>query len=833
MTDTPASPAAPPDPLPPRMRWSALLRHALSGLAVLLLVLALNGALTLGALRTVHEETVSAAARVVGNDWTWRLEGALRFGKPIQQFYGLQDMLAEVLDDLPAVESVAVTGPQGESLAQRGVPLPPEALSAAVERALAEDLPAVSREGGTLHVFPVQARDGSRAGALVLAVPDDAVTAGLVDAARQNFGVLLLVAGGGGLALFLGAVVIAPLRRDLGRPDRPGARLRLMLLPVLVLVGAQAIYSWESISTFREQYVTATRAAAALTADRLQRDLDRLLDKGVTPDRFAGIDKPFLRIMAHQEEVAFMDLEGPGGEARVRVYRDGRVVDDPPVVPRSPVLDVTRPLGAGDGAVDGGLRAHLSSDAIAAGVRQRLLDSGTVAVISALFMVELVIVLTLLLRARAARAAAALARPTGASAAAEPDDPVPPDRRHMLARPAAFLMIFAWALPLTFIPLRMRELAAPVPLLPRDVVVALPISAEMLCALVTAMLAGVLTDRRGWHVPFLAGTALTVAGSAWSALAADMVSFTLARALVGLGYGMAWMGIQGFVFVWSLPQSRGRGIANLVAGIFAGHICGSAVGAMLAEQLGYPPVFGASAVLGVLPAVFVLAFMRPWLSRPPEPPAASTPVVTAVEAPSGVGRLLGSRGFLWLLLGSVVPFSIAQVGLLYYTLPLFLADQGVGQGSIGRIMMLYGLSVIYLGPMLGRLVDASPHKRRFIVLAGLVGSGGMIYLFFDHSLFAITQAVVLLGLAAAVGGAAQSAFALDLPEVKAVGTGKAMGVQRAADKLGQMLGPLVIGALFAAVGAGAGLAMTGLFYLAATLAFLMLAVPAARAMIRN
>ena len=50
--------------------------------AVLLLTLALNGGLTLGALYKVQLESVSAVVRVVGHDWALRIQGAIRFGKP-------------------------------------------------------------------------------------------------------------------------------------------------------------------------------------------------------------------------------------------------------------------------------------------------------------------------------------------------------------------------------------------------------------------------------------------------------------------------------------------------------------------------------------------------------------------------------------------------------------------------------------------------------------------------------------------------------------------------------------------------------------------------------
>jgi hypothetical protein len=69
---------------------------------------------------------------------------------------------------------------------------------------------------------------------------------------------------------------------------------------------------------------------------------------------------------------------------------------------------------------------------------------------------------------------------------------------------------------------------------------------------------------------------------------------------------------------------------------------------------------------------------------------------------------------------------------------------------------------------------------------------------------------------------------LSLSDVQNYGVAGATSVLRAADKLGQMAGPLVVGALFGAHGLGLGLALTGAIYLAATALFLLFA-PALRA----
>src|SRR3546814_1581940 len=69
-----------------------------------------------------------------------------------------------------------------------------------------------------------------------------------------------------------------------------------------------------------------------------------------------------------------------------------------------------------------------------------------------------------------------------------------------------------------------------------------------------------------------------------------------------------------------------------------------------------------------------------------------------------------------LLAGCVIPFSIAQVGLLTYALPLYMDAHGAGSASVGRILMLYGFCVIYFGPWMGRVADRSAYKKNWIVL---------------------------------------------------------------------------------------------------------------------
>ncbi|WP_238192979.1 MFS transporter [Methylobacterium frigidaeris] len=792
-------------------------------LFVLVLAQAFNATLTTAAIRKTQFDSVATAARIVSDDWAFRIQNALRFGKPIEQMFGLQEMLASIRIDLPDVSSAFVAKPDGSIVAGTREEQD-EAVRDSVRRLLSA-APSNTQAAGTatframtvgdrhLFVTPLLGRRGAIAGGLVLSVPQLVVAKAGWSLARGYLGVLAAITAGGALAL-LAATVAANRVEALGR-----SRRYAMAVPLVVILGTQAVSSWYAIDTFRKVYLSTTLANAERSLTRLSLDLQRLAGRGIRPEEIAGFDAPLGRM-----KVAIAEL------GAVQVTRPDRslVAAVPQAVGGGggPLLIEHDVRSGPEGPVIGRITAELSDAAIAAGVRQRLLDSATIILTSLLFIVELLVLYGVLIHAQShAQSHAQKGSGSRVQAGARPDSAA--DGHHLLARPAAFILLFAWALPLSIVPLRMASLASDMTAIPRQILLALPISAEMLAALVTALLAGWLTDRRGWQFPFLIGVVVCALGSALSGLASDPLAYVAARAVVGLGYGLAWMGIQGYVFAWSAARMRTQAVANLVAGIFAGHICGSATGAMLAGQLGQAGVFLVAAVAGLVPIPFAILAMRRYFGVPAAnvPAAVAAPVAnSAIEAgPGGFGVLARDRSFVALLLLSVVPFSVAQVGLLYYTVPVYLADRGVGQADIGRIMMIYGLSVIYVAPWLGRLVDRFRQKKPFIVAGGLIGGAGLAFCYFDAGVTTLIVSVFLLGLASSLGGPAQSSFALHLPSVQRVGTGRAMGVQRAADKLGQMAGPLLVGALFASVGVSSGLLVTGLYYVGCTLLFGLLA----------
>lgn len=390
-------------------------------------------------------------------------------------------------------------------------------------------------------------------------------------------------------------------------------------------------------------------------------------------------------------------------------------------------------------------------------------------------------------------------------------------------RPAVFLFLFGVDLSAAFVPLHMKNLYQPIYDLPKDVVLGLPISSMFLCVSFTIVVAGIWLDRRGWHEPFLVGLGVTASAMLYAWLSPNVIHFIIAMGLAGLGYGLALMASQGFVIVHTDNKTKARGLAYLIAGIYAGSICGTAVGAMLAERIGYSPVFLLSAFTLLLTLSYTFLTMRGAIKQSQSHirQAKTGQVIAAVTA-RHYWNFLRNRYVLGLIFLSSLPSAIAVIGLLNYFGPVYLDRLGVSQSVIGSVLILYSICMVYLGPFVSKYIDASDNKRLFVFVGCVLGGGAFLSFHFFTGLTATIIAVLLLGVSSCFVLASQTTYALTLEVTKQLGQGRAIGIFRASSRIGQMLGPILFGWLMVSTDISKGLTYFGIAYLATAVLFLLM-----------
>ncbi|WP_461210166.1 MFS transporter [Desulfocurvus sp. DL9XJH121] len=788
-------------------------RLVLAALFVLVLAAGFNLLLHLASLEKMLTDSLSDGARVVGADLKANIERSVRYGKRLDKFLGMDDLLRGAVDQLGHqsagrgreaghVWRVEIADASGRVLYSTDAA---RVGRAAAGLAVDAQEPAPFAEERR-RVVPLRLRDeaGRPVGFVLAAFSKDAVSGTLWAMARDEVLVGGLVFLGAAVLFWLSLFLVLPRERrrvavflKLSRLDPSGGGmafprkglLRAMLLAVVVCQVAYSLYAAVQYKAGLERIV---RGKVVAVSTLLREDLEYVLSLGVHLDRLPRIEDAMAGLLRVVPEASAMVVADAAGRELYEARAPGAGVRGMPVR-----VGLRGPGGTMAGSIVTFVPPGIFSDQI----RDVALDSLTILVIAMLFAVELAImVLDFFQRG-----------PNGGLRSAA----------YQAVRPAGFLLLFGADSSLSFIPLHMKELAGSVLGLPQELVIALPISVEMFSAGLMIFLSGSWIDRRGWRQPLLTGLAVCVAGFAASWAAPGAFWFLGARALVGLGYGLALMAMQGFIVGHTDDDSRGRGFSLFWAGVYAGSVCGVAAGALVAQQVGYGPVFlFGAAVLGV-----ALAYCATALRGRED--AAEARGEERGGRRLGYGRFLASRNVFFTVILANIPAALAIIGLLNYFTPVYLSAAGVSQADIGRVFMLNSLAIILVAQFSGGRIDASRDKRLWVAAAGLLGAASFFFFSFVSGLVAVLGAVVLLGASSSIALTAIGAYVLGLGESRELGQGRATAMVASTYRVGQVLGPVLFGWL-ASFDAHVAMPLFGGAYL-----LLSLAVPLALRKVRT
>ncbi len=363
-----------------------------------------------------------------------------------------------------------------------------------------------------------------------------------------------------------------------------------------------------------------------------------------------------------------------------------------------------------------------------------------------------------------------------------------------------FLFMFAEELSRSFFPLYVRTLQLPELGLSEDVMISLPISLFMLVAAIAMPVAGRLSDRYSSRQVFLMALIPSSLGYLLTGTAHSFYELLLWRSFSAFGYGMMFIACQSYVSHHSTPENRTQGMAMFVSAVMAAAMCGPAIGGILADQIGFRWVFGVSAFFAI-PAALMVYFFLPSTNYAHD---ATTTSPNVVQKKSGVlsNILLLSKNkkFVTLAIFGALPVKFALTGFICFFIPIYLHDLEVSQSSIGRTLMLYGITAILVASIAAKIVDKLGSKIWFISISGfLAGFSILVTAIFNANLYAAMLGVALLGVSHAVGIPPQLALIPEIcaDEVKQIGQATIISIYRLVDRLGAVLGSLVMASLFA------------------------------------
>src|SRR5690606_8722056 len=77
------------------------------------------------------------------------------------------------------------------------------------------------------------------------------------------------------------------------------------------------------------------------------------------------------------------------------------------------------------------------------------------------------------------------------------------------------------------------------------------------------------------------------------------------------GYALCTIAAQGFILARTPPGERASGVSIFISVIMAANICGTAIGGILADLVGYRAVFFSAAILSVLASLLAWRMLPP------------------------------------------------------------------------------------------------------------------------------------------------------------------------------------------------------------------------------
>lgn len=376
-------------------------------------------------------------------------------------------------------------------------------------------------------------------------------------------------------------------------------------------------------------------------------------------------------------------------------------------------------------------------------------------------------------------------------------------------RLAFFLLVFADSLCYSFLPVLARDLHG------GDgarFAASLPVSLFWMVVAIAQLTAPRLPAhaRKG---ALLIGVLMLAIGLEGCSMADTLTVLVLCRCCCGIGVGLGMALSQDFMLSGLGGQGRTYAAALYLATYFAGAVCGTSIGSVVAGHAGYQ-------ITLLLAAGLSLTALAPaaWIGAP-TPSAAATPM--AAEKP--LKRLARNGRFLSVVLLAAIPSRFLMSAFLYYLIPLYLAEIGTSRSEIARVIMIYSLIMALAGPPLGQLADRI--GRPFpLVLAGMLASAAapLLGVLMPTPLGA-GLALGLLGAAHAFGLSSQVALLLTVTaeECRQLGNSAVVGLYRVSERVGTVIGPLLVALIVTRWDFSGGMIGIGALVLAAALLLLL------------
>lgn len=756
----------------------------MAGMITIIIVLSFVSGLNINSFKNNHINSLSKSYNVVAGEKVKKIEYGLKYGKHLESFYDIEHILIDIKNSSTDVDNVRIVLKNGNV----GYDLNHESQGQVVEEKINNKLKSQDfkdkeyefiLEEDKYHMFiPIKNINETIVGYLEI-IFEASVIEEVMDkyiySTIKYTAIIMLIA-----IIVLGVFIN---RCSFESKENRIENKKFIIIILLILGLTQIANTLNNINTYRQGYVSISRSSANICSNLIKENINSVLSRGMSYKELYGIEIWLDEILKSNSEIESISIVDSEEGILYRVGTDNN-------------FESTYELALDKDKfnMEGKLKVGLSSAYINDKITNMILDAITILVISFVFMIEIVICSLFFVNKKVKSLKQKI------------------DVK--ISRPIAFLFFLAVSLTTSFIPVMMKKFLQGYDGKYESVIYALPVSVEVFASIVSIIITGRILDRRGWRFPFIVGLGIVAIGSLISAFASNVVIFVLTRGIVGIGYGFSWMALRGFVSTAKDENERSEGFAYLNAGIYAGINCSVVLGAILSEVVGYSNVFVITFIIIIITFIFTLIFTKN------ENNTKDDLLVNekTKDNKNGIGILFKSKLVVSFFILIAIPTSIGLMFLNYF-IPIYAKEMSISSSNVGRAFLIYGLCLVYLGPVLGKQIGVSISVKKANILSSFLCGGALIVFSLGNSFLAAIFAVLILGISDSIGIIAQNNYFLNMKEVNIQGKGTSLGIYSIIKKFGQMIGPMIFGMVIP-MGIAKGVGLIGITFILFVVVFL-------------
>ena len=357
-----------------------------------------------------------------------------------------------------------------------------------------------------------------------------------------------------------------------------------------------------------------------------------------------------------------------------------------------------------------------------------------------------------------------------------------------------FFFVFGVELSRSFFPLFVRDLYDPSLGIDPSIAIALPMSVWVVAMLLTTPLALAAIRQWGARETLLVGMAPTSIGLIATAYAGGFIELIAWRCVTAAGFGLVTATILVRLAITAPSRRRALSIGVFVTAMSGGSVCGTAIGGILAERIGYQNTFLVGAAIVFVATAITFGFLSPGEGTGTEPGGR--------VRRRGIIRICGNPRFIAFMALSALPARIVLTGFLYFFVPLYLDSLNFGGTAIGRTMMVYFIVLLVMNQASALIADRYQIHGLLILVGGVATGIGCLLFVSTADVWPLVMAVSLIGLGQSFVMTPQVAVLPEYfrKEVREIGAGEVTAAFRVVERAGSIAGPLVAGIIVAATG---------------------------------